>query len=102
MVLVRQRDGKGKELAGEEFFCFLNLRRFLIDFFRKMSRRLTYLRATKNEEAGTNCAAWAPRAKGVTDAPFSFVLFGRGDGDEKAVALSEYNFDRDALSDTVS
>lgn len=83
------------------FFKFIS-RRFLTGDFGEMSRRLTYLRSTKNEETGTNCAAWAPRSKGVTDAPFACVLFGRGDGDEKAVALSEYNFDRDALSDTVS
>ena len=101
--MVRQRDGKGKELAGEEFIFLFSLFSEVFDrIFGKMSRRLTYLRATKNEEAGTNCAAWAPRSKGVTDAPFSFVLFGRGDGNEKAVALAEYDFDKDALSDTVS
>lgn len=68
-------------------------------------RRVKYSRpATRNEETGAVCGAWAPQAGNVTDSPSAFVLLGRGDDDdesERAISVREYNFDSDTLLDTV-
>jgi prolactin regulatory element-binding protein len=65
-------------------------------------QRVKFTRPTsRNEDSEAVCGAWVPqRAGSVTDAPSTFVLLGR-DHDQKGVAVREYNFDTDTLSDTV-
>ncbi len=74
-----------------------------------MSRRVSYLRSTRNEEeAALTCAAWAPRPASDRDGPSSLLVFARGsikDGNNSDVLnglhVAEYDFDKDTLSDTV-
>ncbi len=74
-----------------------------------MSRRVSYLRSTRNEEeAALTCAAWAPRPASDRDGPSSLLVFARGsikDGNNSDVLnglhVAEYDFDKDSLSDTV-
>jgi hypothetical protein len=68
-----------------------------------MSRRVSYLRSTRNEEeAALTCAAWVPRPASDRDGPSS--LLGK-DGNNSDVLnglhVAEYDFDKDNLSDTV-
>lgn len=90
--------GKSANSVREEFGIFTEQ--------ETMSKRVSYLRSTRNEEAGLMCAAWAPRPRSERDGPSSFVLFGRGQGKEQTevlngLAVSEYDFQADTLSDTV-
>lgn len=67
-------------------------------------KRVKFTRPTsRNEDSGAVCAAWVPRSGSVTDAPSGLVLLGRDDdgASEKGVAVRDYNFDTDTLSDTV-
>jgi hypothetical protein len=74
-----------------------------------MSRRVSYLRSTRNEEeAALTCAAWAPRPASDRDGPSSILVFARGSAKDdnnsdvlNGLALAEYDFDKDLLSDTV-
>ncbi len=74
-----------------------------------MSRRVSYLRSTRNEEeAALTCAAWAPRPASDRDGPSSLLVFARGSAKDdnnsdvlNGLALAEYDFDNDSLSDTV-
>jgi len=68
-------------------------------------KRVKFTRPTsRNEDLEVICGAWVPRAGSVTDAPSGFLLLGRdGAGSsENGVAVREYNFDTDMLSETVS
>ncbi|CAM6009198.1 unnamed protein product [Sphagnum balticum] len=75
-----------------------------------MSRRVSYLRSTRNEEeAALTCAAWAPRPASDRDGPSSLLVFARGSTKDdnnsdvlNGLALAEYDFDKDSLSDTIS
>ncbi len=74
-----------------------------------MSRRVSYLRSTRNEEeAVLTCAAWAPRPASDRDGPSSLLVFARGsDKDDNnsdvlnELSVAEYDFDKDHLSATV-
>ncbi len=74
-----------------------------------MSRRVSYLRSTRNEEeAALTCAAWAPRPASDRDGPSSLLVFARGSTKDdnnsdvlNGLALAEYDFDKDFLSETV-
>jgi hypothetical protein len=65
-------------------------------------KRVKYTRpTTRTEDSGAVCGAWAPRPGSVTDTPSALVLLGRDDASVKGVAVREYNFDADSLSETV-
>jgi hypothetical protein len=74
-----------------------------------MSRRVSYLSSTRNEEEGAlTCAAWAPRPASDRDGPSSLVVFARGSAKDdnnsdvlNGLALAEYDFDKDFLSNNV-
>lgn len=65
-------------------------------------KRVKYTRpTTRNEDSGAVCGAWAPRPGSVTDTPSALVLLGRDDASVTGVAVREYNFDADSLSETI-